>query len=110
MANEDYQPQRAALLQQGAAVLKQLDALGLAGPEDAEPGAEDAIEQAIRARRALARPAPEAGPAAPALQRPAKPAANGHALFCPQCGRKVEAGDRFCAGCGARLPTAEATL
>ncbi len=26
------------------------------------------------------------------------------ANYCPQCGRHVGPGDRFCAGCGARLP------
>ncbi len=31
-------------------------------------------------------------------------------LACPDCGRAYQAGDRFCVGCGAKLPQAEETL
>ncbi len=24
--------------------------------------------------------------------------------YCPQCGQRVDSGDRFCSGCGTRLP------
>lgn len=45
-----------------------------------------------------------------------KPIANGHAAtgartarFCPQCGEAINATDRFCAGCGTKLPEPKPT-
>ena len=63
---EDYTAQRAQLVAEGVAILKQLDALGVGQPASAQPAAglapDDAIEAAVaqlRARRAAAdRPAP----------------------------------------------------
>lgn len=75
IAVEDYEPQRAALTARGVALLRQMDETTAADP------AEDEIEAAVRARRAV-------------------PAAAG---FCHQCGAPRLADDRFCAKCGATL-------
>ena len=50
IGDDDYSPQRAQLVAQGVAVLKQLDALRPATPEPAL-SAEDALERTIAARR-----------------------------------------------------------
>lgn len=84
ITDEDYQPQRAALMARGAEVLKQLDTAGVVDETDA-------IEQAIAARRKVGAVAP----AQPVV------AAASHA--CPGCGAAVQANDRFCPGCGAAL-------
>lgn len=119
LVEEDYTLQRAQLMAQGAAILKQLDALGLGGSEDE-------IEQAIALRRG--RPAKASSRAAPtgASQRPARGAPKSaaeeiearvaqrrsatppageapKAEACAQCGTPARPGDRFCAKCGAAL-------
>jgi len=106
----DYAAQRAQLVAEGVAILKQLDALGAAA---SQPGGEpaDEIEAAVaqvRARRAA--PAPvdvdaeiEAGVAAAAARRASKPSGSDK-VFCPQCGAEAVPGDRFCARCGTPLP------
>jgi hypothetical protein len=74
---DEFQEQRAVLVARGAAVLRELDALGgasAAGSVDA------AIEAAVAARRG--RTAPKT------------------AGFCADCGRPLRRGDRFCASCG----------
>jgi len=108
---EDYTPLRAGLVAEGAAVLKQLEALGQSQPQ---PVASDKdwdakIEQAIVARR-KAHPA-ATGAVCPSCNAPVKAGDRfcprcGVALDrrCPQCGTVAQAGDRFCAKCGARLP------
>jgi sec-independent protein translocase protein TatA len=50
-----------------------------------------------------ATPAASASP--PAAAAPPSPSAG---PFCPQCGTQATAGSRFCAKCGASLPTAAA--
>jgi hypothetical protein len=82
---DDYAAQRAQLMAQGVAVLKELDSQ--AASTDGQPVDEieplDEIEHAISLRRAR-RPA-----AAP--------------LYCGNCGAPVAAGDRFCPKCGHPL-------
>ena len=80
---EDLYPlQRAHLLEKGAAVLRQLDELQ---PKDgAFP--DDKVEAMIAARK-------QAG----AIAKPAKGA------FCPECGGRIEPGDKFCVACGTQL-------
>ena len=107
---EDYPLQRAALLQKGADILKQLDILAPAShpaPRAAKP-TEDRIEAAVAARRAdLASDAPaqpvdddqvEAMIAARRSGRKEKSAG-----FCPRCGKPVLSSDRFCPSCGKSL-------
>jgi len=114
----DFPGQRAALLQRGADILRQLDTLR---PEHALEDAEERLEAVIAARRADA--AGAAGAAglrvAPngagrmvhtpdddletviaSRRREHKEKAVG---FCPQCGRPVQKSDRFCPKCGATL-------
>ena len=115
----DYAAQRAQLVAEGVAILKQLDALGLpSGQAAGEPA--DAIEAAVaqvRARRAAAAPAPadleaeiEAGVAAAAAARRASKPNGAEKVVCPQCGAEAVPGDRFCARCGTPLPAAAAGL
>jgi hypothetical protein len=98
---EDYPIQRAALLQKGAAILKQLDNL-TASSDLAEP-AEDRVEQAVAARRAdLARPLDDDDiESLIANRRTARKEKSGG--FCPRCGKPVLSADRFCPNCGKAL-------
>lgn len=90
---EEYPRQRNALLQRGAAILKELDERGSDGPTSgrlqaaitpaAAVEADDKIESLIAARRA-ARKGKSGG-------------------FCPKCGKPVLSNDRFCPSCGKPL-------
>jgi len=128
ITTEDYTPQRAKLVAEGAAVLRQLDRLSAGSPAP-EP-AEDEIERAIAARRKVAAPRMSAAPsptngARPtaidldaqieiavaarrqaSAEQPAPASAAPANRFCPQCGSPVQPDDRFCAGCGAKLVVA----
>jgi len=101
---EDYPAQRAALLQKGAAILKQLDALSLA---EKTASAEERVEKAVAARRAglaSAQAAPRDDDEIEALiasRRKARKEKPGG--FCPRCGRPILAADRFCPSCGKSL-------
>ena len=94
---EDYPAQRAALLQKGAEVLRQLDAI--------TPGT---VKQASRKEQRLDSPLK---PSAPLYDDdledlPAKPR-NAHkdkiADFCPKCGKPIQQSDVFCSYCGSTL-------
>ena len=111
----DFPGQRAALLQRGADILRQLDTLR---PEHALEDAEERLEAVIAARRADAagaaglRVAPNGAgrmvhtpdddleTVIASRRREHKEKAVG---FCPQCGRPVQKSDRFCPKCGATL-------
>lgn len=103
--DDDYAAQRAQLLAQGAAVLKQLDSLA---PDQAPAlGADDEIEQAIARLRAQPAPAAvdadlEAGLAA-RRAAPVNAAGQPGARFCSQCGRPARPDDKFCGACGHTL-------
>ena len=101
---EDYPVQRAALLQSGAEILKQLDALHLI---EGVSSAEDRVEKAVAARRADSASAQasvrdddeiEAMIASRRSGRKEKSAG-----FCPRCGKPVLSSDRFCPSCGKSL-------
>lgn len=106
----DYPLQRAALLQNGAEILRKLDALQIQAPADHDMEAR--IEAAIAARKAevaYVRPAPNGsrvaanGPdddlealiASRRRERHEKAAG-----FCAQCGQPLQKSDRFCPKCG----------
>lgn len=112
----DYPAQRTILLQQGADVLRKLDAM------QAEKSSEDVemrIEAAIAARRADAarvkavpvmagaRPVPADGSPDDDLEvllaNRRRSRSEKAAGFCPQCGGPVQKSDRFCPKCGATL-------
>jgi len=102
ITDEDYAPQRAQLVAQGVAALKQLDALGLnerAGSETTD----DEIERAVAARRRPAAGVDDEIEARVAAHRKAGAAAG---ASCPDCGAPTLAGDRFCPKCGATLAIA----
>ena len=93
ITEEDYAPQRAQLVAQSAAVLKQIDDLKPLGPRP-EPEAltalplEDLIEAEIAARRQTNGRASSLAPGE---------------LACPHCGASAHVGDRFCPKCGTTL-------
>ncbi len=111
---QDYPPQRALLLQQGADVLRKLDEYDQVVPAN---DIEARIEQAIAERRAINVGQVEAVPesVAPVLVGDAddevevqlanrrRTRQDKSAGFCPQCGRPIQKSDRFCPKCGYAL-------
>jgi hypothetical protein len=111
--SENYPSQRLTLLQNGADILRQVDAYQT---EPAKVTAEDRLEAAILARRHILDATPVAvkknGNAVPPVpdddleqriairRRTMNEKAGG---FCPKCGRPVHASDHFCPRCGAAL-------
>ena len=106
--DEDYTRQRADLVAQAAAVLKQLDGVA-PQPALAAPAAQDNLEALIAARRKTpSTPVPKAidtdvEAAIAARRKTAAPTAS--ALTCPECGKLISADDAFCAKCGTALRT-----
>ena len=106
---EDYALQRAALLQAGADVLRQMDALE-PGSSSRQASAEAHLEAAAAGRRAngAARPRPalsdgDAGAELEALISARRRNRQGKSTgFCPKCGKALQASDRFCPGCGTQ--------
>ena len=80
---DDFQAQRASLVERGSAVLREIDTLGGAAPAGKVPA--DDLDAAIEAAVASRRGAAPAG-------------------FCTRCGQALQRGDRFCARCGAPGP------
>ena len=130
---EDYPAQRELLLQNGIAILKELDNLDKV---QLDQSVEERLEQAIDARRAVAalpdlsvdaKDDDRAGSGLPARPRRADatarlriPAASTDDLealiaarrqsrqektagFCPQCGKPVLLSDRYCSYCGTQV-------
>jgi hypothetical protein len=94
---EDYDVERAELLQEGADILREIDVLAGEGISEAAavidaqtdpPDTEAALEAAVARLRS--------------------PGEKPSGKFCPQCGKPVVANDRFCSHCGTEL-TAEGT-
>ena len=126
VAPELYVATRPQLMKQAALVMKQLDDHGYVEairsvaaevdpqgidaqieaavrrartPEQLDEQLETAIRQA-RGKATDTAPAPVTTAAAAATTATAAPSTNGTTQFCPQCGRRVEKGDRFCPKCG----------
>jgi len=105
---EDYPVQRAELLQKGADILKQLDALTpISHPASSSKATTDRIESAVAARRADTSTA-QAGvrddddvEALISSRRKARKEKSGG--FCPRCGKPVLVSDRFCPHCGKAI-------
>ncbi|MBI3762546.1 MAG: zinc ribbon domain-containing protein [Chloroflexi bacterium] len=103
--DEDYQPQRAALVGQGVEILRQLDALGVNG-HDADD-VEMQVEAAIAARRSRSDPRGKGdsrGRSDADIER-AVAATRGKiaAITCHNCGAPAHADDKFCSKCGTAL-------
>src|SRR5512138_685580 len=101
---EEYPTQRATLLQKGADVLRQIDAMA---PQPVSvQNADERIEKAIAARRADASAVkPEISDddlesIIAARHKSHKEKSSG---FCPKCGKPVMVSDRFCPSCGKSL-------
>jgi hypothetical protein len=101
ITDEDHTSQRTQLVAKGAALLRQLDALGV---KPAAATDDDEIEQAVAARRktATAAAVDDRIEAEVAVRRKAAAGA-----VCPTCSTPYLPGDRFCAKCGTKLPQAE---
>ncbi len=94
VSEADYKAFDTHLRGQAAQVLKQIDTLEKV---EADPALDASLEAEIAALRQVngSRPARRTPVAAPA----GKAALN----FCPQCGHRLQSGDRFCGKCGAAL-------
>jgi hypothetical protein len=115
--DEDYHPQRNALLQKGANLLRQIDALQ---PEVEAGDAETRLEAAIAARRmekkssstgangragaadVLSKTSTQDDEFEVMLANRRRVRQEKAAGFCPQCGQPVQKSDRFCPKCGAK--------
>lgn len=105
VAPELYQRARPQLVRQAAAVMQQLDAHAYSdAPAAIAPDLDAQMEAAVRRLRTpeqvdadieAAVRAARVHKAAPAVAAPAAAVS-----FCPRCGRRVEADDRFCPKCG----------
>jgi len=108
---EEYPLQRSSLLQRGAAILRQLDALALPSSPTGGGGVseEDRLEAAIAARRADAAARPGSAKEATdedveALIAKRRASRKDKAAgFCPKCGRPILSSDSFCPQCGYAL-------
>ncbi len=118
---EDYPQQRLVFLEEGAEVLRQLDAL----EPQSQPqlNAADRLEVAVAARRADAKINGNGGTAlaSAAVTTRRRPMSNGHddvekmvdarrlnrpekaVGFCPHCGNPVQKSDKFCSRCGGTI-------
>jgi hypothetical protein len=90
---ELYQPQRATMVAEAAALLQELDALPPTDRIDAE------IEAAIAQMRGQTAVTPPVTAPAAVLAT----GKNGHGRFCTQCGSPIDPGDKFCAHCGHKI-------
>ncbi|MFN2188653.1 MAG: zinc-ribbon domain-containing protein [Candidatus Promineifilaceae bacterium] len=108
-----YEPQRAALVEEAAAILKEIDGYEQAAMSGAaagtvelksepEPADIDAdIEEAVRRIRQSHRAPSTVPPVGKPLSAGSSP--GGETSFCPQCGEPAEPDDNFCVNCGAKL-------
>lgn len=96
---QDYPAQRAELVSAGAEVLRKLDQLE---PNLPSASAEDRLEEAVQARRALKRQAPSNGDddieRMVAARRRSRTEQTGG--FCAKCGNVLQKPDKFCPKCG----------
>ncbi len=101
----DYPTQRANLLQQGADILRKIDAF-VPAPHANDDDTETRLEKAIAARRADAsvnKPEPTDDDLKSMIVTRRKSHKEKSAGFCPKCGKPVLASDRFCPACGKAL-------
>ncbi len=94
-----YEQQRAQLLSEAAAVLMAMDELGV----DSDEARRKQIEASIAQRRHQYAPA-STGSAIDSS------AGTGQGGFCPNCGRHLDQGDKFCAKCGQAIRAVQPTI
>lgn len=99
---EDYKAQRAALVTEGASVLKAMDEARVASSVD---GAATGTTSE-KVRLVAAHPAPDEDEIEAEIARRRRPKGS-QSGYCGQCGRPVVAGDRFCSHCGASVAVGE---
>lgn len=101
LTEEDYQDLEKRYKRKGISLLKDIDQLG-EGPD-----LDDEIEKQIgKLRRSENKPASLDDDLEKQIGKLRQPASG--ARFCPQCGEKHQANDRFCIHCGTRLDGEEA--
>ncbi len=102
--DEEYPTQRASLLQKGADILRQIDAIA---PQPTSTQDVDArIEKAIASRRAdasVAKPEVSDEDVESMISARRKSSKEKSSGFCPKCGKPVMVSDRFCPACGKSL-------
>ncbi len=118
VAEEDYQEQRAMLMERAAAVLRELEALQARAPEAvrraaaSQGGAPFEAAPETRAETPPAAPAPgengrDAEDDIEALLRARRQVQKARYVgFCPSCGAALRVGHRYCPLCGAEVPRA----
>lgn len=94
--SEDYVSQRAELLQEGAEILRQIDAL-------ADEGLGEATSH-LASHTGMMDADAELEAAVARMRTRGDKSVGG---FCPQCGNLVVASDRFCSRCGTTLTVEE---
>lgn len=120
LPEEDYQRLKANLVQQGAAVLKELDELQVRmtsqppktteRPRSRETREREGNEEDVPAPRpkATSTPSPTLAASTPSLEELlTQRRAQGQARFvgfCPSCGAALRVGQRFCHWCGQPVP------
>ena len=108
---EDYPLQRSILLQQGADVLRQLDAFQI---QPGEQSAEERIEAAVAARRLVTAAAARGGNGRHIVTQPddkieailadrKRSRSEKSAGFCHKCGGPLQTSDRICPKCGTAV-------
>ena len=98
---EDYRRQRQALALEGAEILRKIDELEGIGTRTLEPGAEPngkTPEMELEAAVAQLR-----GKPSPANSQIVEGDSDSGQAACPECGKEIIHGDRYCANCGAAL-------
>lgn len=101
----DYPVQRAALLQKGADILRNIDTITPSLSPNGQDN-ESRLENAIAARRAdssTEHTDPTDDDIESMIVSRRKARKNKSAGFCPKCGKPVMVSDRFCPSCGKSL-------
>lgn len=96
VSDTDYKAFDGNLRANAAAVLKQIDVLKKAESDSA-------LDASLEGEIAALRQVNGSGPVRPVPQPALAPAGTAVLNFCPQCGQRLQAADRFCGKCGAAL-------
>ncbi|HSV85742.1 MAG TPA: zinc-ribbon domain-containing protein [Levilinea sp.] len=97
---EDYPALRALLLQTGADIFRQLEALGYKEESPAASGSASGAAHSRKDRPVIAEPNDELEEMIAAYRKERQEKSAG---FCPNCGKPVRKSDKFCARCGTSI-------